>query len=451
MKKILTHYRIMSVVALLFLVIASMGIERVGTAIQDKSDECSLDCCVGLVATGKICKEQRSILWKNRHMSVNNQKPYFYQGDRYAFFGVGGASGQCRMGMNEKGLAVGNFDVPGALDHWEYCSDGSSGSEDNDMKIPLGNFSTVVETAWWLAHHAYHGQGRQWGIISAEQGVGAVVAMDTTGHSNITWVNNSYVVVANAFYCDGDTDPDGTDTRAAQLVETLLFDNTSSSKIHGIEWQDICQIVAKDTNDKEKGTGTFNYGGEISGASCLSAMVAVSGNPHVHLAWLNIGKTTQIGIFLPLSASYLKSPTDIPLAFREGNGIQPYVDVKFNYASAGTNEYYCERVRDIQQYAFANENLTFQWFARLESHAQLCSNKAEVQSLMKRYVEAAVRVALDGYIHNSTTRFIQKLYGGSPLLVNRLFQVFLPSKFQFFSPSSYHLSDVIFHIALQSS
>jgi len=384
-------------------------------------------CCVGLVATGKICKDQRSILWKNRHFYTMNQHPFFYKGDKYTFFGVGGTYGQCRMGMNEKGLSIGNFDVNGPLDHWSYVSDGSSGSEDNDQKIPLGNFSTVSETAWWLAHHAYYGAGRQWGIISAEQGVGAVVAIDTQGHSNITWVNNTYAVFANAFYCDGDHDPDGTDIRAQELFEDLLTKPTSNVKSQGINWRDICQLLATDTHDKEDGEGTYSYAGEISGTSAFSAMVAVSGTPLLHMAWLNIGRTTQISIFLPLSASYLQSEDDIPKPFRDGNGIQQYSDVKFTYASAGSNQYYCDRVREIQHYTFWNENLTFHMYDLLKNRVSSCTNKAMIRYYIKQYVECAVTVALQGYVHNSTNGPLSTTSNAKePPIMFNVFVPFLP-------------------------
>ncbi len=69
--------------------------------------------CMGTIATGTVCKDGRSILQKNRHYYYDNVKPYFYQGTNYSFFGIGdyGTTGQCRMGQNEKGLAINNMDV----------------------------------------------------------------------------------------------------------------------------------------------------------------------------------------------------------------------------------------------------------------------------------------------------------------------------------------------------
>jgi hypothetical protein len=310
------------------------------------------------------------------------------------------------MGINEKGLAIGNFDVTGLIINWEYQSDGSSGSEDNDMKIPLGSFSTVSDAAWWLAYHAYFGHGRQWGIISSEEGVGAIVAVDTHGHSNITWINNTYAAFANAYYCDGKIDPDGTDARAKQLIDDIVINGTSSEGDHLINWQDVCQRLAKDTNDKEDGTGNFSYVSEISNQLSYSAMVAISGNlsynNSLSMTWVNIGITTQIGIFLPITAAYLQSAADIPSNFTEGDGIQPYVDAKFQYASVESDMFNCSRVREIQEYAFYNENLTFQWFDDLMGTIMNAADETEAKDRLRTYVETAIDTALSGYVNNRT-------------------------------------------------
>ena len=73
----------------------------------------------------------------------------------------------------------------------------------------------------------------------------------------------------------------------------------------------MAQRIAKDTNDKEDGTGKFSYIDEISRGSSRSAMVAVAGDDNLDgslfMSWLNFAPTTQVGIFLPIYAGSLKS------------------------------------------------------------------------------------------------------------------------------------------------
>lgn len=221
-------------------------------------DYSSVEECMGTIATGIVCKDGRSILHKNRHYYYDNVKPYYYQGDNYSYFGIGDAEGQCRMGQNEKGLAIVNMDVGGTIINWKYQSDWASGSQDNDAKICLGSYSTVQEAAYFLAHHGYYyGNGStngQYLIISSEPGVGAIVAIDRIGHTNITWINNTYAGCANSWYCDKKWDTgDYNDLRAKRIMDDIVINGTSSDGDHLLNWQDIAQRVAKDTSDLQKG------------------------------------------------------------------------------------------------------------------------------------------------------------------------------------------------------
>jgi hypothetical protein len=115
---------------------------------------------------------------------------------------------------------------------------------------------------------------------------------------------------------------------------------------------------------------------------------------------VNIGKTTQISIFLPISAAYLQSNADIPSVFIDGNGIQPYVNVKYQYAFAGPSQFNCNRVREIQEYAFYNENITFHRFDVLMKTIMTSANETEAKARMRSYIEDAVDTALFGYVTN---------------------------------------------------
>ena len=220
-------------------------------------DNSNVEECMGTIATGTVCKDGRSIVHKNRHYYNDNVKPYYYQGVNYSFFGIGDAAGQCRNGQNEKGLAIVNMDIGGTITHWKYQTDWSSGSQDNDAKFCLGSYSTVRDTAYYLALHGYYygvnQTNGQYLIISSEPGVGAIVAIDRVGHTNITWINNTYAGCANAWKCDKNWDGDKNDLRAQQIMDDIVINGTSSDGDHLLNWQDIAQRVAKDTSDLQTG------------------------------------------------------------------------------------------------------------------------------------------------------------------------------------------------------
>ena len=369
------------------------------------------DECVGIIATGTVCKNGMSILHKNRHWVTDNQQVRFFQGINYTYFGIGDKYAQtmCRMGQNEKGLVVANFNCYEAIENVTGHSDGSSGSEDNDLHNTLGQFSTVKDAARYLAHHGYF--FGQYLIISAEPGVGAIVAIDNSEprNTNICWVNNSYAAVANAWYCDGKHDRDGTDIRAKEILDDIVNNGTSSDGDNLLNWKDVAQRIAKDTSDKEDGEGEFSYEGEISSPMSCSAMVSVAGNASfgdsIHMSWLNFGRTTQIGIFLPIYAGNLHSEEDIPPSFTEangGNGIAPYVKPKFRYASVGvgavTKKYYCDKVRTVLRHANEYENITFNGFENLLNTIMSSADEGEVRETLAAFVNETLPISLNNYI-----------------------------------------------------
>jgi len=381
-------------------------------------DYSNVEECMGTIATGTVCKDGRSILHKNRHYYYDNVKPYYYQGTNYSFFGIGdyGTTGYCRMGQNEKGLAIVNMDVSGTITHWKYQTDWSSGSQDNDARKCLGNYSTVRDTAYYLAKHGYYyGNGSTNGeylIISSEPGVGAIVAIDRVGHTNITWINNTYAGCANSWYCDGKWDTgDYNDRRAKIIMNDIVQNGTSSDGDHLLNWQDIVQRVAKDVSGKEKGTGSYSYAGQIACGYSRSSTVHVAGNSSlnssIHMSWIGIGQTTQMSIFLPLYAGNLHSTSDIPSNFTTANGgkgIQPYADVKRNYArgNLADGNFYCSRVREILKYTNYNENLTFNAFDNLMDTIMYSANQQDARNRLDAFMETTLPKALRGYIANST-------------------------------------------------
>jgi len=198
-------------------------------------------------------------------------------------------------------------------------------------------------------------------------------------------------------------------------MRDIVENSTSSDGDNLINWQDIAQRLAKDTRNKEDGNGTFyvgSYGGEISNGATRSSIISVSGNSSfnssIHMSWLAFGKTTQISIFLPLYAGNLSSAEDIPVEFGNDSGtnpgIQPYVDVKEAYANEGlnTNWYHCARVREIQKYAFYNENITFDAFDALINTIMSSGNEDVVKSKLADFVNDTLPTALNGYTISSS-------------------------------------------------
>ncbi|MEF8848939.1 MAG: hypothetical protein V5A68_07380, partial [Candidatus Thermoplasmatota archaeon] len=201
--------------------------------------------CGGFIATGSVCSGNRSVFMKNRHGSLDVMKPFYYEGNNFSFIAFGryhkdDGRPYCRMGINEKGLAIGNFDQSGFLSsgNREYVSDNSSHSEDYDMWYVLGNYETVGGAANWLVHHASY--PCEWGIVSREEGVGAVVAMDSGYNGNISWVNDSYTALGNQWYCEDEMD--------SQMVRTQYLADRMYSDDSVISVEEVGLNLSKDIN-----------------------------------------------------------------------------------------------------------------------------------------------------------------------------------------------------------
>ena len=364
-----------------------------------------LDGCAGAIATGSVVKDGRSIFWKNRHYYGENNKPFFYQGSVYKYYGIGQSYTQCLMGINEKGLAMGGFQVEGPLDNWEYISDGPLVNPSDIQNYLLGNFDNVYDAAMFAALHI--AGNYQYGIISSEPGVGAILAVseyDGTPRTNITWINNSYAPLANAFYCDGDHDWDGSDIR----IDNMLDDIVTNGGINGdfkIDWEEVCQRCGKNVNEKEEGNGTFYCQIDITNPMCVSGFVAVSGNPDfdgaANIGWLAMGRQPLVGIWLPLAASCLTEPNDIPSEYSDGGGIEDYVDLKVFYATMGagqgSSKYSCERVREILSVTNENESYMFNIYDEIMDDIPPGATPSEVKSILYSFVEEIVPYLITEY------------------------------------------------------
>ncbi len=352
--------------------------------------------CAGGIATGNVVKNNRSIFWKNRHYTGENEKPRFEYGPIFDYWMNTGTS----WGMNEAGLAVGNFMQYGTLDNWGYYSDATYDQTYGIQSYLLGHFNTVSEAAFFAAYHM--GGSSSLGIVSAEPGVGAVVysGVNPEGQHvcNITWINNTYMGLSNAYECDGEYDSKRWDAEG-RLDESF-------SKHGFIDWADVIQKGARDVQGREQGSGAFTSCC-VSKSNSLSSIIAVSGDPRwnssANIAWTCLARQPLVGIYLPLGASYLQytDERDIPAAFRVGGGMEDYVDVKVLYATngagQGSNTYYAEKVREIQDYTFQIENYSFVLYDTFIASLDETIPQETIESMLKNYVDSVVPQMISAY------------------------------------------------------
>jgi hypothetical protein len=363
--------------------------------------------CAGGIATGTVVKNGRSIFWKNRHYTGENEKPRFEHGAVYDYWMNTGTS----WGMNEGGLAVGNFMQYGTLDNWKYFSDATYDQTYGIQSYLLGHYNTVAEAAFFAAYHM--GGASSLGIVSAEPGVGAVVYSGTNPSGqhvcNITWINNTYMGLSNAYECDGEYDSKRWD------AEGRLDDSYNE---HGyIEWADVIQKGARDVKGGEQGSGAFTSCC-VSKSNSLSSIIAVSGDPRwngaANIAWTCLARQPLVGIYLPLGASYLQytDERDIPSEFTSGGGMEDYVDEKVEYATngagQGSNTYYAEKVREVQNYTFQIENYSFFLYDTFMVSLNDTMSQETVESLLQIYVDTIVPDMISAY-ENETY-----INGGNP-------------------------------------
>jgi hypothetical protein len=383
--------------------------EECNTVFDENSD--SLNCAGG-IATGTVVKDNRSIFWKNRHYSGENEKPRFEHGAVYDYWMNSGTS----WGMNEAGLAVGNFMQYGTLDNWKYYSDATYDQTYGIQSYLLGHYKTVAAAAFFAAYHM--GGTSSLGIVSGEPGVGAVVYSGTNPAGqhvcNITWINNTYMGLSNAYECDGEYDSKRWDAQGR------LDDSYAE---HGyIDWADVIQKGARDVKGREQGSGAFTSCC-VSKSNSLSSIIAVSGDPRwngsANIAWTCLARQPLVGIYLPLGASYLQytDERDIPAVFRVGGGMEDYVDAKVLYATNGSGQgsdtYYAERVREIQDYTFQIENYSFLLYDSYVNSIHEGMSQATVEAMLKSYVDTIVPQMMAAYVNE--TYIIQ---GNTPPMVS---------------------------------
>jgi len=383
-------------------------------------EELEEDCC-GLIATGTCVKDNRSIFWKNRHWSdtTPNRVIFFKQNPpKYSYYGIGTSSLNCQMGINEVGLSCGSFTAkrPGYIVNWSNISDKTGGSTLQCRRFILSNFSNVKNAAHYIADHVNISlkNGSNIGIVSREQGVGAVVSIfnpNGTVYTNISWINNSWAAIDNGLFCEGlGNDPDENGERIKEIWDKITAPGStySSDGDNKVTWKDVCHLGAKNVNNQEFGNGTINTTKNISRNTSLSAFIAVCGNDcyngSANTAWVQLGRQALVGIFLPLGASYLKDKTDIPPEFRSVDGMEVYMEPKVLYATEGegfeSQSYDCKKTREILEYANSNENHSFDEYEELMETIMTSKDDEEVKNILKNFADENMEISLFYYIKN---------------------------------------------------
>jgi PKD repeat protein len=380
-----------------------LSIDQSYKMLPGSTDDTNTNCAGG-IATGTVVKNGRNIFWKNRHMTGENEKPRFEHGPVYDYWMNSGGT----WGMNEVGLALGNFAQSGTLDNWGFYSDATYGQTYPIQSYLLGHFDNVYDAALFAAQHM--GGKSTLGIVGAEPGVGAVVysGVNPQGQQvcNLTWVNNSYMALANAYECDDEYD----DAKWYDAQGRL----DDSYNTHGyIDWADVIQKGARDVKGREEGSGAFTACC-VSKPPSLSSIIAVSGDPRwngaANIAWTCLARQPLVGIYVPLGASYLQytDESDIPTELTYGlygGGMEDYVDAKVNYATngggQGSSTYYAEKVREIQDYAFQIENYSFILYDAFMNSIHTDITQETIEAMLKNYVNTIIPEMIDAYVNES--------------------------------------------------
>ncbi len=382
--------------------------------------------CCGFIGTGTCINDGKSLLFKHRWLDEINQRPIFFNGTNYTFWGIGdGVNSFCRMGLNEKGLSIANFDPPVDDindDLWEFISDHSSKSEDYDMMAVLGNFSKVSDAAYWLANHASY--PCQWIIISAEPGVGAIVAMDCNYHSNISWINDTWASIGNNWFCENYQDS-WYINRIKYLISyriknNLMYDQFQSDKI-GL--RDLIRTISKDQNASDLNypwfsepkpdfySGNYNTDGIAGWRSCHASIAVISGDEEygglTATAWISFADTTPLGIYLPLGSIYVKNSDDIYFRWLADNtrGLQQYTDIKKNYVEVSNHVYDRSRMHDLQNYSNPIENFTFDAYEEFWNGLSYSLSDLDIEYRLKHFCDIFAEIGLRFYIKSNSISY----------------------------------------------
>ncbi len=383
--------------------------------------------CAGILASGTVVKDGRSIFWKQRHSSASGDEPRYYPvgynntGTVESPRGlVSSATYDLVMnqgtswGQNSQGLSIGNFAQNGQLNNYHVIQNPDTRiSYSYCILDALASCSTVEEAAWYIAKH---GSSSVYGIISSQTGVAAAVSCDYLsgvgyiGH--VYWVNNTWAVLNNDYWlADGDTGDSGKRATVTSIIENII-DNGGINGDHKIDWREIIQVGACNVRGNEQGTGTFTLGSsELCKYNGPSSVIAVAGDPTfdgvASVQFMAFGKCN--GLFspvLPLSVSNLDHYTDIPSFWWSGVGMFDDSEVKRAYASTGgTGTYDCERTREVWEWKHSAESWCLdaydEWYSEFinDEYSTRASASASLNNLL--YEES--EYVFDNYVNEVIT------------------------------------------------
>jgi hypothetical protein len=164
---------------------------------------------------------------------------------------------------------------------------------------------------------------------------------------------------------------------------------------------DLAQKVSRYVRDKEINSTRFTIWGEVCNDNTVAAMVAISGDERyggkLNIMWGEYGTVPLVGVFLPAMACSGKPPGILRDIFNETLEKKEYAKTSIE------NLYSAYRVKEIQQYAFAAENFSFNEYANLLANIPDSLNETEILITLHDFVEHLTSIIADMYINESSS------------------------------------------------
>lgn len=344
------------------------------------------EACTSVIVTGTASDGGYAILSKNRDSGDTMNKPVYHApaGGHFGFVMVN----DLWMGMNERGLAVMNT-FQGALRF------GGSGLDNGPLnQWIVQHCESVDQVCFELNSTASEiGPGKRVGGtcvgVIDRFGEGAFIEISGMG-AYARFIIDGYDSEANhpRYYPGYASGPSGRDQYALEVMNTI---STQKGKI---SYEDVTQRVTRYVHNREQGTASFSVSGEIPNDSTQSSFVAVSGigkyDGKLSCFWGEYGNNPIVGLYVP-SIVFAGSPPS------SSQNLYDKVFTKRSYALNGTSHFLPERVREVQSYAFAAEEYTFQKYENLLSTIPAGLSDTELASRLKTYVSDAVGYAVNIY------------------------------------------------------
>jgi len=388
--------------------------------------------CTAVIVTGTAAKDGRAILMKNRDTSDTMNKPVYYppKDGKYGYIMVN----HVWMGINEKGLAVMNTQV-------SALAFGGSGLDNGALnRWIIENCETVQEVCFELNNtDSPIGPGKRQGGtcvgVIDRFGNGAFIEISGIG-AYARFIVNGYDSQANHPRCYPGyaSGPSGRDQYALDIMNAIYAQKGF------ISWEDVAQNVSRYVRNKEKGTSSFSISGEISNTITQAAMVAVSGDPRydgkLNCMWGEYGNPPIVGLFVP-SIPYAGQPPSIL------NSFWNYVWEKRTYAQDSYGYYVPSKVREIQDYTFFAEDITFWKYDELATSILDGLSESELKTRLQEYINQNVQTATQLYIAEPQVLHHTITYNGNDYKITTVSN----STISNFNCSSkpYHRTEIIFN------